>query len=113
MQHLTMRLIDIVDLPVIGNYTYAYFKSGFVSLLEGQADAGIKVTKSEEIMFKDHKTMYAEVIRNSLPAKVYGIDCGTDIYVFFVTPKRYSTVPDPALERDEKAILNSITFDQH
>jgi hypothetical protein len=112
MRHLTMRIVEIIGLPQDGSHSYASFKSVFVSLLEGQPDAGIKVTKSEEITFKDHKTMYAEIKRNSLQTKVYGIDGGTYIYLFFLLPRRYSTVPDPALERDEKAILNSITFDQ-
>lgn len=111
MQHLTMRIVEFIGLPTDDSHNYASFKSGFVSLLEAQPDAGMKVTKSEEITFKDHKTMYAEVMRNSLQTKVYGIDGGTYIYLFFLLPRRYSAVPDPALERDEKAILNSITFE--
>ena len=113
MQNLTMRMIEIIDLPQSGSHTYANFKSGFTSILEAQPDAGIKVTRSEEITFKDHKTMYAEIIRSSLPAKVYGINGSTDIYLLFVTPRRHVTVADPALERDEQTILNSITFEQH
>ena len=113
MQHLTMRIIEIFELPLSGDHTYANFRSGFASILEAQPEAGIKVTRSEETTFKGHKTMYAEIIRNSLPGKVYGIDGGTDIYLLFVLPRRYAAVPDPALERDEKVILNSIAFDHY
>jgi len=108
-----MRMIEIIDLPLSGSHTYESFKSGFTSILEAQPNLGIKVTRSKEITFRDHKTMYAEIVRSSLPAKVYGIDGNTDIYLFFVTPRRYVTVADPALERDEQTILNSIVIDQH
>jgi hypothetical protein len=112
MKDLSMRIVEFFELPLDGTFTYANFKSGFASLLKAQPDAGIKVPKCEEITFKEHKTMYAEAMRKGLPTKVYAIDGGTRIYLFFLLPRRYSTVPDPALERDEKAILNSITFDQ-
>jgi len=112
MQNLAMRIIEIIDLPLSGSHTYANFKSNFTSILEAQPDAGIKVTKNEEITFKGHKTMYADIIRSSLPGKVYAIDGGTDIYLLFVLLRRHITVADPALERDEKTILNSIAFDQ-
>jgi hypothetical protein len=32
------------------------------------------------------------------------------VYILLLTQRRYSQVPDPALERDETAILNSITY---
>jgi hypothetical protein len=112
MQKLTMRMIEIVDIPVSSDYPYATLKSRFPSIVKMRPEDGIKITKIEEITFKDHKTMYAEFIRNGLPGKMYGIDGVPDIYLIAVTTRRYTNIPDVALERDEKMILNSITFDQ-
>jgi hypothetical protein len=112
MQHLTLRMIEIVDIPVGSDYPFAALKSHFPSIIKLVSETRIKITREEETTFKDHKTMYAEYIRNGLPGKLYGIVAVPDIYLINVFTRRYTTVPDAALERDEKIILNSITFDQ-
>ena len=56
--------------------------------------------------------MYAEIIQSSLPAKVYGINAGTKIYIVVLLQRRHVNIPDPKIEKDETAILNSITIDQ-
>jgi hypothetical protein len=56
--------------------------------------------------------MYAEAFINGLPAKIYGLDGLFYVYILLLTQRRYTQVPDPALERDEMIILNSITYQQ-
>jgi hypothetical protein len=112
MQNLTMKIIEIYELTVSGDHTYARFKNDFASMLQSRSGMGTKVLKTEEISFKGHKTMYAETIQSSLPAKVYGINAGTEIYPIILIQRRYSNIPDPRLEQDEMAILNSITIAQ-
>ncbi len=111
MQQLSMRMIEIFELPLEG-HSFADFKNNYVSMLKARSEDPINITKTDVITFKDHKAVYAELIRNSLPNKLYGIDGGTNIYVFLVLPRRYSTIADPAMERDEKAIMNSIKFNR-
>lgn len=54
--------------------------------------------------------MYAEGVMNGLPVKVYALDELLYIYILLLTERRYIETADPALERDESAILNSITY---
>jgi len=56
--------------------------------------------------------MYAELLDHHLPMKVYGIEDEGYIHLLIFTSRRYIQVADPALERDETGILNSITFDK-
>ncbi len=78
------------------------------SLITSGSDA--KVVKTEEITFKGHKCIYADVIQNGLPNKMYGIDAGKVLYLVIMYPRRYIKVPDAAMERDETMILNSFVF---
>ena len=112
MQNLSMRIIEIYEIPLGGDHTYARFKKDFAANLNSQPDGSTKVLKVEEISFKGHKTLYTEIIRSSLPAKAYAINAGSRIYLIFLLLSRHVNVPDPKMEKDEKAILNSITFDQ-
>ncbi len=83
-----------------------------LAILKPWVDQGGKILKSEEITFKGHKSMYAEIIASSLPTKVYGVDAGDYIYVIVLTRRRYSKIADAGLERDGTGILNSISFGQ-
>jgi len=112
MRNLAMQIIEIYELPMSGDHTYARFKKDFAATLQSRTGMDTKVLKVEEISFKGHKTMYAETIQSSLPAKVYGINAGTKIYPIILLQRRYSNIPDPRLEQDGMAILNSITIDQ-
>lgn len=109
MRRLTMRIVEIYELKVEGDHTFASFKNGFATSLKSQ-DESTKVLKTEETSFKDHKAIYAEIIRSSLPARVYGINAGAYIYVVFLLKSRHVDVPDPKMEKDGMAILNSIVF---
>jgi hypothetical protein len=110
MRNLAIRIIGVYELPLSGDHNYATFKKDFTTLLQSRPDWPTKVLKTQEISFKSHKTMYAEVIQSSLPAKVYGINAGTKIYMIVLLLSRHVDIPDPKMERDETAILNSITI---
>jgi len=56
--------------------------------------------------------MYGEVIMIGLPAKVYAVHAGTEIYQAIFITRRHVNIPDSGIERDEQAILNSITIAQ-
>jgi len=111
MRNLHMQIFQIYKLPQSGNHNYAAFKKDFTEILRISDDSR-RILKTEEISFKNHKTMHAEMIQSSLPGKVYAIDAGTDIYIVVFLQRRYSNTPDPKIERDVTAILNSITIDQ-
>ena len=112
MQHLSMRMFEIMELPVAGDRKYPYFKKNFAVFLQPWVDQGGKILKDEEVTFKGHTTMYAEVIANSLPIKVYVVDAGDYLYVIILRRRRYSNVAYLGLERDGVGILNSIVFGQ-
>jgi hypothetical protein len=111
MQRLTMRLVEILEVPVDSAHGFDYFKKNFNLLLK-HGDASIKVLKDEETTFKGHKSMYGDIINSSLPQRVYALDAGNRIYVVILTERRYSQIADAGLKRDGNAILNSITFAQ-
>ena len=110
MQNLSMRMIELYDLPVSGTHTYTFFKENFAAMIQARDKDGTTIRKTAEISFKDHKTMYAEIVDRTLPAKVYGINNGTEIYMMIFVSRRHSWISDPGMERDEMGILNSITF---
>jgi hypothetical protein len=112
MQHLTMRMFELLELPLGGDHDYAYFKKNFKLLLHPNDEVTTKILKTGEITFKGHNCMYAEMTNLSLPQKVYGIDAGNVVYLIIVTERRYIRVADPGLERDGKAILNSIAISE-
>jgi hypothetical protein len=112
MQQLTMRMVLIYELPLGSDHSYESFKKDFPAMVRAQTDGETKFLKTDEITLKGHKCMYTEVIQNSLPVKVFGINGGTAIYAVVLLSRRYSSTPDPGMERDETAILNSISFDQ-
>jgi hypothetical protein len=110
MQQLNLRLVVLFDLPTDDQHTFALFKKNFVGIVQPSIGPEAKMSKIEEISFKGHKCMYAEIARNSLPIKLYAINAGNDMYIFLLTLRRYSQVADTAMERDEMAILNSFAF---
>jgi hypothetical protein len=112
MQQLTLRLVVLFDLPTDDQHNFALFKTNFAAIVQPSIGPEAKISKIEEISFKGHKCMYAEIARNSLPIKLYAINAGNDMYIFLLTQRRYSQVADPAMERDGMAILNSIAFDK-
>lgn len=112
MQNLSMRMIEMYELPSNAEHNYAFFKANFTELIKNGTSSDAKFLKMEEMSFKGHKCMHAEIISGSLPSSVYGIDAGADIYLILVTKRRYSQVADPGLDRDGTAILNSISFAQ-
>lgn len=110
MQKLSMRMFEIMELPIGEGHDYAFFKKFFSTVLHGDGEANIKPLKTEEITFKGYKAMYAEVMSNSLPAKLYGVDGGSVIYLIVVMERRYSQVADAGIKRDANAILNSVNI---
>lgn len=110
MKNLLMQMFEVWELPTSAEHTYAFFKANLTPILRNATAPDATVVKTEEISFKGHKCMRTEMISGSLPIIVYGLDAGTAIYLVVLTPRRYSKVPDPALERDERAALNSITL---
>jgi hypothetical protein len=110
MQHLGMRMFIIFPLSVNGEHNFAFFKKNFNLILRGAIGSDGKIVKTAETTFRGHKCMYAEAVESSLPEKVYGVDGGDLIYVIIVMPRRYVSVADPGIERDENGILNSIVF---
>jgi hypothetical protein len=109
MQNLDMRLVQIYEFPTSSNHTYESFKTVFPSMLKVQFGTEVPTPKIDEISFKDHKALYAE-IKSELPSKAYALNAGAAIYVIILQQRRWIHTPDPGMERDEKAILNSITF---
>lgn len=112
MQRLSLRMFEVMELPLGGGHDYAYFKKNFKSLLHPNEQSSTNIQKIEEITFKSHNCMYAEMTNLNLPQKVYGVDAGNILYVIIVTERRYILVADPGLERDGKAILNSFVINQ-
>lgn len=100
------------EIPLDKTHTFADFKPYIVSVFSGNNNVGGKVRKVEEISFKGHRCIYLDVVQNSLPNKVYGIEVGNFIYVVIMYPRRYIKIPDPVMEKDETSILNSFAFGQ-
>jgi len=109
MKSLEMRLVEIYEFPLTGNHTYESFKTIFPAMLKAKFGSEVQIPKIEEISFKDHMALYAD-IKSELPSKAYALNAGSAIYVIILQQRRWIHTPDPGMERDEKAILNSITF---
>jgi hypothetical protein len=112
MQDLPMKMVEIFDAPLIGQYDFKWFKGHFSDVVLPALGSGGKIVTTKETVFHGHSCMYAEAVMNGLPVKVYGLDGLFYVYVLLLTQRRYSQVADPALERDEMTILNSITYRQ-
>jgi len=112
MKNLAMGVFAVYELPTSTEHTYTIFKENLTPIVQAATAQDAKVVKIEETTFKGHKCMHAEIISGSLTSTFYGIDAGTAIYLIFSIPRQHGKVADPGLERDEKAILNSITLAQ-
>jgi hypothetical protein len=112
MQNLSMKMVEIFDAPLTDRYDYKWFKAHFSDVVLPALGSGGKILTTKETIFHGHSCMYAEAVMNGLPVKVYGLDGLFYVYILLLTQRRYSQIPDPALERDEMTILNSITY-QH
>jgi hypothetical protein len=110
MQNLSMKMVEIFDAPLIGQYDYKWFKGHFTEVVLPALGSGGKLLTTKEIVFHGHSCMYADAVMNGLPVKIYGLDGLFYVYILMLTQRRYSQVADPALERDEMAILNSVTY---
>lgn len=107
----TVYMCTIFALPLDG-HNFAYFKEHFNQMVQATIGADGSILKVKETTFKDHKCMYGDILLNSLEVKVYGFCDGTYLYMFLFRPRRYAKVAEPALERDENSILNSVDFGQ-
>jgi hypothetical protein len=112
MQDLPMKMVEIFDAPLIEEYDFKWFKGHFSEVVLPALGSGGKLLTTKEIVFHGHSCMYADAVMNGLPVKVYGLDGLFYVYILLLTQRRYSQVADPALDRDEMAILNSITYQQ-
>lgn len=110
MKNLLMQMFEVWELPTSAEHNYAFFKANLAPILRNATAPDATVVKKEEISFKGHKCVRTEMLSGSLPTTVYGVDAGTAIYLVVLTPRRYIKIADPGMERDERAILNSITF---
>jgi hypothetical protein len=112
MQTMSTKMFEISEIPLDNTHTFADFKPYIASVFSENKEVEGKVLKIEEISFKGHRCIYLDVVQNKLPNKVYGIDAGNVIYLVMIYPRRYIKIADPAMERDETAILNSFIVDQ-
>ena len=112
MQDLPMKMVEIFDAPLAGQFDYKWFKAHFKEVILPALGSGGKLLTTKETVFHGHACMYADAVMNGLPVKVYGLDGLFYVYVLLLIQRRYSQVPDPALERDEMVILNSIIYRQ-
>jgi len=110
MQDLSMKMVEIFDAPLIGGNDFKWFKGHFSEVVMPALGADGKILTRKEMVFHNHSCVYADAVMNGLPVKVYGLDGLFYVYILILTQRRYSQVPDPALERDEMSILNSITY---
>lgn len=110
MKHLTMKMVEIFDAPLTEKYDFKWFKGHFAEVILPGLGSDGKIVTTKEILFHNHSCIYAEGIMSGLPVKVYALDGLFYTYILLLTQRRYSRIPDPALERDEMAILNSITY---
>jgi hypothetical protein len=110
MASLTMKMVEIFDAPLTEKYDYKWFKGHFSQVILPALGSGGKILETKEITFHNHACIYADAVMNGLPVKVYALDGLFYAYILLLTQRRYSQVPNPALERDEMAILNSITY---
>jgi hypothetical protein len=112
MRDLTMKMVEIVDAPLGQQYDFKWFKGHISQVVLPALGAGGKILSTKETTFHNHACIYIEGTMYGLPVKVYALDGLFYLYLVLLTQRRYSLVPDPALERDELAILNSISY-QH
>lgn len=112
MQDLSMKMVEIFNAPLTDQYDYKWFKDNFSQVVLPALGPGGKILSTKEIVFHKHSCVYADAVRNGLPVKVYGLDGLFYVNILLLTQRRYSQIPDPALERDEMEILNSITYQQ-
>lgn len=110
MQNLAMKMVEIFQAPLIGKTDFNWFKGHFSQVVMPGLEDGGKILATKEIVFHNHACIYADAVVNGLPVKVYGLDGLFYVYILVLTQRRYSRIPDPALERDEMAILNSVTY---
>jgi len=110
MKELSMKMVQISDAHLIQQYDYKWFKAHFASVVLPGLGSGGRLLTTKEIIFHNHSCMYADAIMHGLPTKVYALDGLFYVYIVLLTQRRYSQVADPALEKDEMAILNSITY---
>lgn len=110
MQDLPVKMVEIFDAPLTDEYDYKWFKGHFTEVVLPALGSGGKLLTTKEIVFHGHSCMYADAVMNGLPVKVYGLDGLFYVYILLLTQRRYSQISDPALERDEMEILNSITY---
>src|ERR1700722_210337 len=95
MQNMVVQMFEIDELTLPANYTFAKYKKDLRGILTSKPDWPTKVLQTREIVFKRHKTIFAKIIRRSLPGKIYGIDDGTKIYAVILFERRYSNIPAP------------------
>jgi hypothetical protein len=112
MQHLDMKMVEIFDAPLTEQYSFKWFEEHFSDVVLPALGSKGKIFTTKEIVFHNHPCLYAEGVIHGIPVKVYGLDGLFYVYILLLTQRRYSQVADPALERDEMAILNSITYQQ-
>jgi hypothetical protein len=112
MQGLSMKMVEIFNALLIGEHDFKWFKDNFSQVVLSALGSGGKIISSKEIVFHGHACVYADAVMNGLPVKVYGLDGLFYVNILLLTQRRYSQIPDRALERDEMAILNSITYQQ-
>lgn len=111
MRDLNMRVCVIFRLSADSSRDYGYIKKNFMAMIESSIGPDAYFLRTVDTTLKNHKTMYAEATLRALPMKIYGFSVGAYNYIFLFTLRRHFQVADPRLERDEAAILNSISFD--
>jgi hypothetical protein len=108
MQQLSMHMMELYDIHLDAQHTYSLLKKQAIQALQESPET--KMVKTVDITFKGRQGMCLEFIQNSLPGKMYWVNGGTELYWIIIIPRRYIGVPDPGLERDETAMMNSISF---
>jgi hypothetical protein len=92
--------------------TFEFFKDNFDYSLKSRMEGKVQISKEENIVFKGLETVYAEAIEDGIPAKLYCINGGDEVYMITLLERNHEGVWDTQMRKDEQAILNSMTIDE-
>lgn len=72
--------------------TFAFFKENFDYSVKSRMEGKVEIKKKANIIFKERETVYAEAIEDGIPAKLYCINGGNDVYMITLLERNHEGV---------------------
>jgi hypothetical protein len=114
LKHIkTVRAFEVIEIDP-GGRTFAEFKRDFVYTISNRGGSPATLIEREEITFKNHEAVYAEIIQDpkdaAMPTKSWGLHAGNKFYLVTIISRPNGDSDKLIVDKVTNEMLKSLSL---